>query len=138
MAAFILDASVALAWILPDEADAARASQHMDRVIRDGAAVPAIWALEMANVLLVAERTGRIDSVEMDAALAGLAALPIDRDVQRDTVVWGAALPLARRHRLSVYDATYLELAHRRALPLASFDSARRRAALAEQVPLAD
>ncbi len=83
-----------------------------------------IW-FEIRNLFVMNERRGRIDSARADQALALLGGLPIevDRGSEPD-----ALTAIARRYRLTVYDAAYLELAHRRALPLASLDEAMRAA----------
>jgi predicted nucleic acid-binding protein len=119
----VLDSSVALAWIYGDETtDAIRAV--FDEVAAAGAAVPALWRLEVGNSLTVAVRRGRIDADFRRAALADLALLDITTDQHTDVHAWGESLILADRHRLTLYDAAYLELAQRRALPLATLDGA--------------
>jgi predicted nucleic acid-binding protein len=119
----VLDSSVALAWIYGDETtDAIRAV--FDEVAAAGAAVPALWRLEVGNSLTVAVRRGRIDADFRRAALADLALLDITTDQHTDVHAWGETLILADRHRLTLYDAAYLELAQRRALPLATLDGA--------------
>jgi predicted nucleic acid-binding protein len=87
-----------------------------------GALVPALWRLEVANSLTVAIRRGRIDAEFRRAALDDLALLDITTDAHTDTHAWAETLLLADRFRLTVYDAAYLELARRRALPLATLD----------------
>lgn len=137
MAAFVLDASVALAWMLPDEANATEARRLIDAVVEEGAVAPAHWRLEVGNGLLMAERRGRVRDGTADALLGRLAALPIALDPETAVRAWDAAPPLVRRHGLSLYDAAYLELAIRKGLALATFDAALRRAATAERVPVA-
>lgn len=136
MPAFVLDVSVTLAWMLPDEAHAAEARRLIGVVVEEGAIVPGHWRLEVGNGLLMAERRGRVPDGTMAMLLGRLAALPIALDPETAARAWDAAPTLARRHGLSLYDAAYLELAARRGLPLASFDAALRRAATAEQVPV--
>ena len=137
MAAFVLDASVALAWMLPDEATAAEARRLIEAVVEGGAVAPAHWRLEVGNGLLMAERRGRVPPDGTVAALLGrLAALPIALDSETAARAWDAAPALVRRHGLSLYAAAYLELAVRKGLALATFDTALRRAAAAEQVPV--
>ncbi len=130
--AFVPDASVAAAWILPDEA-AAAADRALDRLGRDSAMVPGMFWDELRNLLLSAERRGRIDEAYADASMARLRRLPIrcpgepgDRDV----------MDLARNHRLTAYDASYLALAIREGCELASLDRHLNEAAAAEGVPL--
>jgi predicted nucleic acid-binding protein len=133
----VLDASVALGWMLPGEADAERARRLAGLVAEEGAVVPGHWRLEVANTLLMAERRGRLPPDRADALLARLAALPVSIDPETAARAWDTCTALVRRHRLSLYDAAYLELAARRGLPLASFDAALLRAAAAEGVAVA-
>jgi len=118
---FVLDASVALAWLLPDEAsDAADTLAH--RLPNDAAIVPAIWTLEIGNALLTAERRGRISRKERDRCHELMVAI----DVVVDSPVPLAKLPdlvkLASEHEVTTYDAAYLLLARDRGLALATFD----------------
>ena len=102
----------------------------LDRVQREGAVVPPLWISEAANVLLSAQRRGRIDRETMQERLALLDMLPIETDNMASGAVWrSSVLTLADAEALTFYDATYLELAIRRGLPLASSDAALRRAA---------
>lgn len=131
----VLDSSATLAWIYGDETtDAIRAL--FDRVADAGAAVPALWRLDVANSLTVAIRRGRVDVDFRRAALSDLALLDITIDQQTDSQAWGETLHLADRFRLTVYDAAYLELAHRRVLPLATLDSDLRAAGTALGISL--
>jgi predicted nucleic acid-binding protein len=131
----VLDSSATLAWIYGDETtDAIRAL--FDRVADAGAVVPALWRLEVANSLTVAIRRGRVDVDFRRAALSDLALLDITIDQQTDSQAWGETLHLADRFRLTVYDAAYLELAHRRVLPLATLDSDLRAAGTALGISL--
>lgn len=132
MSAFVLDASVAITWLLDDEenplADAARR-----RIVDGGAFVPQVWHLEVRNALLVAERRRRISADGATARLRSLNELPIYTDVNPDLA---AAFDLARGHHLAIYDAVYLELASRRNEALATLDAALVRAATAAGLPL--
>ena len=132
MSAFVLDASVAITWLLDDEAnplaDAARW-----RIADGGAFVPQVWHLEVRNALLVAERCRRISADGATARLRSLKELPIYTDVNPDLET---AFELARGHHLAIYDAVYLELASRRNEALATLDVALVRAATAEGLPL--
>ncbi len=131
----VLDSSAALAWIYAEEAtDAVR--QVFDLVAEDGALVPALSRLEVANSLTVAVQRGRIDEACRNAALADLALLGIETDPDTDAYGWTTTVHLADRFRLTVYDAAYLELAHRRSLPLASLDAELRAAGGTLGVPL--
>lgn len=129
MSALVLDCSTALSWVLPDEREDGQG--EVERMVaRDGAVAPSHWPLEVANALTMAARRGRIDRTYRDLVLADLAALPVDLDQETAAHAWGASLRLAEEFRLTVYDAAYVELARRRALPLATLDSALERAAL--------
>ena len=117
----VLDSSATLAWIYSDEVtDGIR--RLFDTVANTGAFVPALWRLEVANSLTIAVRRGRVDAEFRRAALDDLALLDITTDNQTDTHAWGETLQLADRFRLTLYDAAYLELAHRRGVPLATLD----------------
>jgi len=131
----VLDSSVTLAWIYRDETTAA-AVEVFTKVISDGAWVSSLWRLEVANVLEMGVRRGRHTAEFRDITLTDLALLPIATDGETERQAWGTTLQLASRNRLTVYDATYLELAKRRALPLATLDEDLRTAAAAEGVEL--
>ncbi len=124
----VLDSSAALAWIFGDETTEA-IRDLFDQVAESGAVVPALWRLEVANSLTVAVRRGRIDASFRRAALADLALLDITADKSTDDHAWTETLELADRFGLTLYDAAYLELAQRRALPLATLDDDLRAAA---------
>ena len=125
----VLDSSATLAWIYAEETtDAVRRIYEM--IAENGALVPALWRLEVANSLTVAVRRGRIDVEFRNAALGDLALLDITTDPHTDAYGW-TTLHLADRFRLTVYDAAYLELAHRRSL-----DEELRAAGRALGVPL--
>ena len=126
----ILDSSATLAWIYGDETTAAIRGVF-DAIADNGAVVPALWRLEVANSLTMAVRRRRIDPDFRRAALADLALLDITTDQQTDSYAWTDTLNLADHFRLTVYDAAYLELARRRALPLATLDQELRTAAMA-------
>jgi predicted nucleic acid-binding protein len=131
----VLDSSVTLAWIYSAETtDAIR--DVLDRLTETGALVPSLWRLEVANVLEMGVRKGRSDAGFRDSALADLALLPIIVDPETDRHAWGETLRLASLHRLTLYDAAYLELARRRRLPLATLDADLRTAASAEGIVL--
>jgi predicted nucleic acid-binding protein len=98
--------------------------------------VPSLWRLEIANALEMNVGRGRRNAAFRDATLEDLAVLPIAIDTETDERAWGATLQLATLHRLTVYDAAYLELAKRRELPLASLDTELRAAAATERIPL--
>jgi predicted nucleic acid-binding protein len=124
----VLDSSTTLAWIYGDEAN--EAIRHVfETVAENGAVVPALWRLEVANSLTVAVRRGRIDVDFRRAALDDLALLDLSVDAHTDARAWGETLDLADRFHLTLYDAAYLELAHRSGLPLATLDNELRAAA---------
>ena len=131
----VLDSSATLASVYPDEITAA-IQLVMDEVVRNGAWVPAIWRLEVANALEMAVRKGRTDIAFRDATLSDLNLLRIYVDTETNGQAWGVTLRLAELHRLTLYDASYLEVAIRRNLPLATLDSELRTAAAAEKVVL--
>jgi predicted nucleic acid-binding protein len=133
MTGFVLDASVAVAWCFDDESTPA-ASALLDRLRTAPGHVPALWALEIGNILLGAERQRRISWARAVEFLGILG----DLDIRVDPDVPGRAfrdvLPIARERRLTTYDASYLELAMRLGLPLATKDAALARAAKAFRV----
>ncbi len=130
MTRFVLDASVALRWFLdnPVPAYANRVKQLMLSGAR--AVVPALWHLEMANGLVVAERRGILTGRDVDESLIDLEQLS-SHSVDSDTALISArqALAVARPSGLSAYDAVYLDLARREQLPLATLDEGLRAAA---------
>ncbi|HZB87216.1 MAG TPA: type II toxin-antitoxin system VapC family toxin [Terracidiphilus sp.] len=131
----VLDSSATLAWLYPDETS--EAIRHVfERVIQEGACVPALWRIEVANSLLFGTRRKRITMTERDALLDNLGELVIVTDPDTNAHVWADTLQLADKHRLTVYDAVYLELALRLGLPLATLDEALRTAAENEGVTL--
>ena len=125
---FVLDVSVALAWFLDDE-QAPQADVVRARLVRDRAFVPQLWHLEVRNGLVIAERRGRLSATRMNECLEALKWLPIQTDSEAALEM---VVSLARLHKLSIYDAVYLELAKRRDAALASLDGALVRAAADE------
>ncbi len=125
---FVLDCSVAMAWALGDEATDA-ALPLLERVVRTGALVPALWPLEVANVLATAVRRGRLAPEGARSIAADLEALPVDVDRRPPERAVSAMLELAMTHGISAYDAAYLELALRLEVPIATLDTALREAA---------
>lgn len=129
MSSFVLDCSVAVAWLLEDERVPA-ADALLERLEGDGeAVVPGLWRPELGNVLAGAERRGRIAATGIARCLGLLARLPIVTDPGTDERALREILELARREYLTTYDAAYLELAMRRGLPLATLDRPLGRAA---------
>lgn len=124
----VLDASAAVAWCFVDEATDASGTL-LDRLRQEEAWVPSLWHFEVANVLLAAERRGRISNRQVADFLSILSGVAIQTDPDLEQRLHGPVLELARRHRLTVYNAAYLDIALRRLLPLATRDEALRRAA---------
>ena len=131
----VLDSSATLAWIYGDETTEA-IRRVFDAIAENGAVVPALWRLEVANSLRTAVRKRRIEPDFRRAALADLALLDITTDQQTDSYAWTETLNLTDAFRITVYDAAYLELARRRNLPLATLDQELRTAAAAIGVVL--
>lgn len=132
---FVIDASVTLGWYFPDEATDA-SNTLRERLAEEIIHVPAHWALEVSNGLLSALRRKRLTTREFRALLSDLHALPKSVDAHTDQMAWTATATLAEKHRLTTYDAAYLELAIRAALPLATLDADLAKAAKAEKVLL--
>lgn len=133
MSVFVLDASMVLAWALEDERQAGAVDTLVRLKTGDEALVPALWWFEVRNALVSNERRGRLGEADTAIMLRELARLPvsIDRSPEEASV-----LALARRHRLTVFDAAYLELAQREGLPLSRLASALQGAAAAYGVSL--
>lgn len=132
---FVLDASVTLTWFYSDERTAAT-DGLLTRATSEGAWVPGLWAIEVANAFQQGVRRGRLTLGQCDAILGSLASVPVAIDPDTNLHAWTATLGLSTRHRLTVYDACYLELALRRGLPLATLDAELRAAADVEGVAL--
>ena len=120
-AAFVVDCSIAMAWLFHDEATP-KTTALLNRLAIDTALVPAWWFIEITNVLAMAERKGRITPPQSDAFIADLSKLGIERDDEAPDRAFTNLLSLCRAHRLTSYHAIYLELAIRRSLPLATLD----------------
>lgn len=127
-AAFVVDCSVAMAWLFHDEATPKTAAL-LGRLATETALVPAWWFIEITNVLALAERKRRITPAQSDAFLADLSRLGIERDDEAPHRAFTHLLPLCRTHGLTSYDAIYLDLAVRRNLPLATLDGDLRKSA---------
>jgi predicted nucleic acid-binding protein len=125
---FVLHCSVTMAWCFDGEATA-YTERVQDQLARVRAVVPTIWPLEVANAALVGERRKRLDAARSTRFLAFLNALPIVCDDETSPRSFGDIIHLARAHKLSAYDAAYLELAIRRNLPLACLDGKLKTAA---------
>jgi predicted nucleic acid-binding protein len=134
----VLDASVALAWCFEDETNAY--SELILDIVGAGAQshVPAIWPFEVANALLVAERRKRITTAQVTALLERIAKLAIVVEPISAGRAFSPILAVARQLQLTEYDAAYLELALREALPIATLDTKLRRAAHSAGVELVE
>lgn len=125
---FVLDSSVALAWCFEDER-----TDTTDALLREvaatGAAAPGLWPLEVLNGLTMGERRGRLDADKRKSLGGFLRDLPVSIDDETAAQAWDVTATLAARFQLTVYDAAYLELAQRLAVPLATRDRALRGAA---------
>ena len=130
---FVLDASVTLTWLLRDanDRDAAYAFAVLKRLreVDADVAVPVIWSLEIANVIARAEAKDQVTPAQSAAFLEMLRVAAITVDTTTETHALTDTLQLARRYRLSAYDASYLELALRCGAPLATVDAELLRAA---------
>jgi predicted nucleic acid-binding protein len=130
---FVLDASVAMRWLFPDGKPAERA--YALKVLaalqraETSALVPVTWGLEVSNVLARAEAKGLVREVQSEAFLEMLEAMDIGADRATFSRALLDTLQIARRYRLSAYDASYLELAVREGLPLATLDEGLQKAA---------
>ena len=122
MTGSVIDASIALSWCFEDEA-----TPETDRLfeyVRDeGAVVPGLWHLELGNVLLQAERRKRISAEDAATRLRLISALPIATDRETAVKAWQDTLSIARVEGLTMYDASYLELAIRLGAPLLTKDA---------------
>jgi predicted nucleic acid-binding protein len=133
---FVVDTSVVMTWCFEDERSA-----YTDKVLESlafrTAFVPSIWPLEVGNVLLVAERKKRLSKADSIRFISLLTQLPIMVEQEPPVTMMKDIIPLARENRLSTYDASYLELAMRKGLPIATLDQRLRKAARRSRVPLA-
>jgi predicted nucleic acid-binding protein len=133
----VVDNSVVMSWCFEDE-KSDYADGVLSTLIDHEALVPLIWPLEVANVLLVAERRRRLSPANALRFLGLLRSLPIVVEGESLDQTWGEILTLARETGLSTYDASYLNLAIREGVPLATQDSALRRAARKVKVSIAE
>lgn len=133
MSAFVLDCSVAVAWLIEGEARPETDILLKRHLEKGGALVPDVWGLELGNVLVQAEKRGRITHAQMTIMLEFVGRLPITTDGD-GTRALKEVLTLARVASLTTYDAAYLELAMRRGIPLATLDKTLLRAAPKVQV----
>jgi predicted nucleic acid-binding protein len=134
--AFVIDASATLPWRFEDEATLW--TEGLLNRVEGGEEVrfPAHWPLEVLNGLLMAERRNRVTHDQIREFVDDLAALRIRLEPAHSASEWLTILALSERHRLTTYDAAYLNLAHRLGLPLATLDDDLRKAAVAANVSL--
>lgn len=130
--AFVVDASISASWALDDE-DHSTADVALDRSCSDSIVVPSLWWFEIRNLLVMAERRKRSTPAKTLDFLRSLKRLNLSIDVSPDE---RNVIELARRHHLTVYDSSYLELAMREIVPLATLDRKLAAAAKDEGVPL--
>jgi predicted nucleic acid-binding protein len=130
---FVLDGSVALAMLLPDE-DSAAVDALAGRFTEGTVVVPTIWPLEVRNGLLSALRSRRITAGQFDERLEAVAFFAVEVQPPAEDAALKRMASLARQHGLSIYDALYLDLARQRALPLASLDARLRKACQALKI----
>ena len=132
---FVIDNSVVMAWCFKDETN-----QYADAILDSleviTAVVPSIWPLEVGNVLLAAERKKRLSEADSVRFIALLTELPITIEQEPPERILKEILALARKHQLSSYDASYLDLAMRKGLPIATLDNGLIKAAKTSQVPI--
>ena len=129
----VLDGSATLAWCLPDERS--EATEDVRRLVAtEGAVVPVLWRLEVTNGLMMAMRRRRLTETVAIALLSEVDDMAISVDSEAGGAIWARDWQLAATHRLTLYDASYLEPALRRRLPLATLDAALARAATTEGV----
>jgi len=125
---FVLDNSVVMAWIFKDEVS--RYAQEVQGSLDAAeAVVPAIWPLEIGNVLVVGERRGRLSKADSAHLMALVSELPITVEQESPERMLGEIVALARDQHLSTYDASYLDLAMRLGVPLATLDASLLKAA---------
>lgn len=120
---FVLDASIALSWCFDDEASPYTWSL-LERLEQETAHVPSLWALEMSNILILAERRKRISYAHVILSLELIGSLSIQVDEETSYRAFHETGQLAYKEKLTSYDASYLELALRLGIPLATKDKA--------------
>lgn len=138
MTDFVMDNSVAMRWLLesPKKKDQEYAEDVLKALSEFDAVVPTLWQIEASSVLLGAETGGNVTTGEVEAFILQLQSLPIHTDSMTSIQALGSTLALARAYKLSSYDASYLELAIREGLPLATLDKDLAKAAKKADVDL--
>ncbi len=131
----VVDNSVVMTWCFSDETNK-YSDAVLDSLETSTAFVPSIWPLEVGNVLLVAERRKRLSEADSTRFIALLTELPIAIEQEEPQRMMTDIPALARKHNISTYDASYLDLAMRKGLPVATLDKGLRKAARRSRVPL--
>ena len=119
---FVLDSSVALAWLLPDEHNEAL-DGLLDQLTAGRISAPCHWPLEIGNALLAARRSKRLSANDLQRLARHAAAFPVEIDTGGTDIALGKIVELATQHGLTAYDAAYVELAQRSRCPLATLDT---------------
>lgn len=132
---FVVDDSVVMSWCFQDQAND-YSDSILGRLVDATAYVPSIWPLEVASVLLAAERRGYITEADSVRFINLLSQLPIAVQQEGPGKGMKDLLALARAHDLSSYDASYLDLAMKEGLPLSTLDKKLRRAAKAVKLQI--
>lgn len=133
---FVAEASVAIAWVHPAQATA-ETEAMLDRLVAgDSLVVPALWPLEVANALTILRRRRKLTPDEARSAIEIIRELPAVIDHEAATIAFTRLFDLASEYELTIYDASYIELAARRQLPLASNDVRMKQAAIRSGVDL--
>lgn len=132
---FVLDNSIVMSWCFLDESDS-YSDMILEKLQETEAIVPSIWPLEVGNVLLVAERNKRLSEADSTRFIALLNELPIIVDQEAPERMLKEIFALAREHSISSYDASYLDLAMRYGLRIATSDKSILRAAKKSKVPV--
>jgi predicted nucleic acid-binding protein len=133
---FVADASVAIAWVHPAQASSETEAMLDALVAGDSLVVPALWPLEVANALTILRRRRKLTPDEARNAIEIIRELPVVIDHEAAAVALTRLVELASEHELTIYDASYIELAARRQLPLASNDMRMKEAAIRSGVDL--
>ena len=131
----VLDCSVAMAWCFTDQATP-QTGALLDRMISELAVVPSLWFLEVGNVLIMAEKRGRISPEDSERFMRLMASLDLRVDSETPGRVFSHLVPLCRAFSLTTHDAVYLDVAQRQGLPLATLDQSLQRAAIVAGVDL--
>jgi predicted nucleic acid-binding protein len=132
---FVLDNSIVMSWCFIDESNT-YSDAILEKLKETEAIVPSIWPLEVGNVLLVAERNKRLSEADSTRFISLLYELPIIVDQEAPERMLGEIFALAREHSISTYDASYLDLAMRHGLSIATGDKSILRAAKRSKVPV--